>query len=354
LKGKQLLSKGDLAKYPFMSGAVEYLKSLALKIEDLESPEYARLLGIAENRIVEALSDLPAFVRRPLQNYEVEISSFPMAVMMVAATNDALIKRSYALAEAKRVYELFKLEDKAKIIKIAKAFNWKIRPIKAETGPQDFALHFVDFLKNAKSFHAEEWKLVNRILCDGEVYLTKHDVTRLLQEEVREHIEKKLDVKERLTLPQNIAERVERLKRTFMKQRGKIRLEELPKGFVITAFPPCMGQLYDTIASGHNLSHVGRFALTSFLINVGMSVGDMVNLFRSLSDFDERMTRYQVEHIAGERGSRTKYIPPRCDAMRTHGICPGMNEICKRIRHPLAYYRRKLRTIRMEAPPERA
>ncbi|MFX0198433.1 MAG: DNA primase regulatory subunit PriL, partial [Candidatus Hodarchaeota archaeon] len=59
------------------------------------------------------------------------------------------------------------------------------------------------------------------------------------------------------------------------------------------------------------------------------------------------------EHIAGRRGSRTKYIPPRCDTLRTHGICHTSEEICKGIRHPLAYYRRKLKTIRAEAVVEK-
>jgi DNA primase large subunit len=75
-------------------------------------------------------------------------------------------------------------------------------------------------------------------------------------------------------------------------------------------------------------------------------VEDVVNFFRSVSDFDERMTRYQVEHIAGVRGSRTKYIPPRCDTLRTHGICHIPDEICKSVRHPLAYYRKKSKTIK--------
>ncbi len=110
--------------------------------------------------------------------------------------------------------------------------------------------------------------------------------------------------------------------------------------------------MYDEITSGHHLSHIGRFTLTSFLTNIGMTTEEVVNLYRSLSDFKERLTRYQVEHIAGARGSRTKYIPPRCDTLRTHGVCTGMNEICRKIRHPLAYYRRKLRTIKAKAPAE--
>jgi DNA primase large subunit len=69
----------------------------------------------------------------------------------------------------------------------------------------------------------------------------------------------------------------------------------------------------------------------------------VVELFRSFSDFNERMTRYQVEHIAGEKGSRTRYIPPKCDTLKTHSVCLNPDALCKRVHHPLAYYRMKLK-----------
>jgi len=147
-------------------------------------------------------------------------------------------------------------------------------------------------------------------------------------------------------------DRINQLKQLAIAKRGEIRREETPKDMIIAAFPPCIKGLYDTMASGRPVSHIGRFALTSFLVNIGMTVENVVNFFRSVSDFDERMTRYQVEHIAGVRGSRTKYVPPRCDTLRTHGICHTTDEICKRIRHPLAYYRRKLKTIKTEVAVE--
>jgi len=271
--------------------------------------------------------------------------------MMVASTADKLMKKRYALAEAKRIYELLEEESKDKILEVTRVFNWKIRTVD-DKPPYEFALFFTDYLRNAARIQAKGWKLVNRVMLNGEVYLTKGNLARLLQEEVRVHIEKKLDVKEKIVLPQNVADRVERLKQAFTKQKGKIKLEGFPKEVVISAFPPCVKHMYDEIASGHHLSHIGRFTLTSFLTNIGMTAEEVVDLYRSLSDFKERLTRYQVEHIAGGRGSRTKYIPPRCDTLRTHGVCTGMDEICRGIRHPLAYYRRKLRTIKAEAPVE--
>lgn len=88
-----------------------------------------------------------------------------------------------------------------------------------------------------------------------------------------------------------------------------------------------------------------RFALTSFLINIGMDVEKIVKLFVSISDFDEELTRYQVEHIAGLRGGRTKYTPPTCSTLRTHGLCIEPDNLCRRVKHPLHYYRIKARSI---------
>jgi DNA primase large subunit len=290
-------------------------------------------------------------VSTDLRKEEIEISSFPVAVMMVASTADKLMKKRYALAEAKRIYELLEEESKEKILEVTRVFNWKIRLVDNKP-PYEFALFFTDYLRNATRFQAKGWLLFNRVVLNGEVYSTKGDVARLLQEEVRVHIEKKLDVKEKIVLPQNVTNRVERLKQAFTEQKGKIELEGFPKEVIISAFPPCVKHVYDEIASGHHLSHIGRFTLTSFLTNIGMTAEEVVDLCRSLSDFKERLTRYQVEHIAGGRGSRTKYIPPRCDTLRTHRVCMEMDEICERIRNPLAYYRRKLRTIKAEAPVE--
>jgi len=340
-----VLTKSDLAKYPFMPRASEYIKNLDLTIEDLIKPEYREILERAEDRIEEAI--LFGLVGKPSPKDDVEIISFPIAMMMVAATDDRFMKRRYALAEAKRISEFLREEKSENILEIAKVFNWRIRLIEVYVGSlvYEFALHFVDYLRNATNIQNRKWKLVNRVLLNGEVYLTRAEASRLLEEEVRRYIESKLGIKVGL-LPEGIMKRVGKLKQLFLMKRREIRWEEIPKEVSIIAFPPCIKALYGAAVSGQRLSHMGRFTLTSFLINIGMTVENVVNMFRSVSDFDERMTRYQVEHIAGGRGSRTRYTAPRCDTLRTHGLCPGMDEICRKIRHPLTYYRRKLRAIK--------
>ncbi len=323
------------------------MKRLDIKIKDLENPEYKPILTRAQQRIEEAI--LLGFISQQHQNEDIETTSFPIAVMMAAATDDSPLKRRYALAEAKRASGLLEDEDEEKIVEIAYNFNWKIKPIGEDSQTYDFTLHFTDFLKNAANFHSRKWKLVNRFIQNGEVYLTKTETSRLLEEEVHRHIEEKLTIKVG-TLPPTITKHVEQLKHLFSEKKSEIKMEELPKDVVIPAFPPCIKKLYDTISSGRNTSHIGRFALTSFLTSIGMNTEEVANLFRTLPDFNERLTRYQVEHIAGRRGSRTKYIPPRCDTLQTHGVCHNKDELCREIRHPLAYYRRKLRTQKKREP----
>jgi DNA primase large subunit len=334
-------TKNDLAKYPFLKEAAEHVKTLDLKIEDLVSPEFSQILERAKERVEEAI--LYAIVSRKLQNEEIEILSFPTAIMLAAATENSFIKRRYALAEAKQTYNDLKFEQKEKILAVTKNFHWKVTAVDSEedAAPYEFKLHFTDYLRNTAFLREKKWKLVNRLLKQGNVHLTKNEVARLLSEEVRRHVEKRLEIKELPKLPQKITETAEKLKSLTLEKVSKAEIEGIPKTIKKDAFPPCIKALYEAASKGRHISHIGRFTLTSFLVNVGMSTESIIELFKNFSDFNERMTRYQVEHIAGERGSRTRYKPPKCDTLKTHGLCTEPDETCKRANHPLIYYKRK-------------
>ncbi|MCS7115610.1 MAG: DNA primase large subunit PriL [Nitrososphaerota archaeon] len=336
-------TKNDLAKYPFLKEAAEYVKTLDLKIEDLAKAEYTEILNRAEERVNEAI--LKVTVTRKLGNEEIEILSFPTAIILAAATENPFIKKRYALAEAKQAYNDLKLEPIEKILAVAKNFNWKIAPVDMEevNAPYIFKLHFTDYLKNTANLRERRWKLVNKPLASGNVYLTKNETVRLLSEEVRRYIEKRLEIDEPLKLPQKITEKAEKLRSLTLERMGKAEIEGIPKTIKMEAFPPCIKALYEAAYKGHHLSHIGRFTLTSFLINIGMPMENIIELFKGTSDFKERLTRYQVEHIAGERGSRTRYNPPRCETLKTHGVCLNQNELCKTINHPLKFYKRSLK-----------
>ena len=118
-------------------------------------------------------------------------------------------------------------------------------------------------------------------------------------------------------------------------------IEDIPKVVVQAAFPPCINAIYEAASSTHHLSQMERFTLTAFLLNIGMPTEKVSEIYKSFSDYNERLTRYQIEHIAGERGSGTRYIPPQCSILQTHGVCKNRDDLCRRIYHPLKYYKIK-------------
>lgn len=354
---KQVLTAYDRAKYPFMKEAAEHVRGIGIDFNELEqdSEFYRPFLDRAEKRVENALRDVSSYAKiKPANEMsdgekEIETFSFPLAVMLTVGTEDSFIKSRFALAEAKRASVLLKGEEKETLLHVANNFDWKVEDFGLE--PYVFAVSFPVFLKNATGFHDKRWKLVNQKMVDGKVYLTKQKASRLLEEEVRKYVESRLDTKIKY-LPPGIMARVTRLRQLAAEKQEQIKREEMPDRVVMEAFPTCIKGVYDRVSAGRPASHIGRFALTSFMLNIGMSEEDVFKFFRSVSDFNERMTRYQVEHIGGTRGSGTKYTPPNCSTLRTHCICISPEPECKGAVNPLVCYKRKLEKLPEEKPVE--
>ena len=334
-------TQNDLAKYPFLKETAEYMKKLGLKIEELTNPEMAQILTRAEGRVRNAILFVSVGEKR--ENF-VEIPSFPVAIMLAIATKNSFIKKRYALAEAKQAFNDMQSETRERIMAIALDFDWNLEPNRNSKIPLEFAVNFADYLRNTVHLREKKWKLVNRILVNGRVHLTQKDVARLLQEEVRNRIEKRLEATELPSFPEKITDMAERLLELAKERIGQEEMEGFPKTVSQSAFPPCIVALQEAVSKGHHLSHVGRFTLTSFLVSIGMPSEKVAELFKSFSDYNERLTRYQIEHIAGERGSRTRYTPPNCATLQTHGVCIKTNDVsCVGARNPLVCYKRKLK-----------
>lgn len=338
------LDRSDLAKYTFTPQAASQIESLNITINDLIiDPSFEKILERAKGRVEEAIRE--GEVRAELSNYPIEYTSYPVAIMFVKALGDRFLYRRYATAEAKRASKLLREERDTKLLFLAReSFGWRITP-SGDAGRYLF-LHFIDYMRNASGFREAKWKLVNRAVRDGNVRITKVEAARLMESEVEKRILEGLLAGDEVKLPEQLGSHLREIERTLEENRGKIRMEALPSEVIMEAFPPCMRRAYEGPLSGRRASHMERFALTSFLINIGMDVEKIVKLFVSVSDFDEGLTRYQVEHIAGLRGGRTKYTPPTCSTLRTHGLCIEPDDLCRGVRHPLSYYRIKVRSIK--------
>ncbi len=282
-----------------------------------------------------------------LTQEDVDILAYPTALMLISSVGDDRTRRRYALAEAKRAYELLRYENPEKLLQIATgSFSWDAKLIERDVGEThfEFALHFSFYVRNSARIHDLRWKLVNRVLTGGYVLLPREDFARLLEEEVQGRVLEKTADKT-VALPDELARRVEPLSSMLKARSQYLATDEMPHAVMASAMPPCMKNLLSLLQTSKHISHMGRFAMAAFLLNIGTNEDDLLKMFKAFSDFDERIARYQVEHIAGKRGSRRQYTAPNCATMRTHGLCVNPDELCASITHPLSYYRRKSRFL---------
>lgn len=338
LRASYEFSERDLAKYPFLREASGYVKRLGFTVRDLESEVFKPVLDRAYNRIAEALEK--GIVSLPVDPPEVEIVSFPVAVTMVRWMNDDFLVRRYALAESLRARELLEREAKPVVEAIASRLGFRVL-----FEEKTVKLHFIDYIRYAFRFHDPRWKLVNREVRRGWVKVSVRELVRLLSEAIQGRMVEMLaqPLPHGTSLPKPLQARLLKVQ-ALLSERKRKGVEEVPTGFVEEALPPCVKMIYEALKNGRNIPHVARFTVAAFLLTIGLTVDDIVKLFTSLPDIDESITRYQVEHIAGKRGSMTKYTPPSCSTLRTHGLCPEPQECGRlKVKHPLFYYKFKVR-----------
>jgi DNA primase large subunit len=102
-------------------------------------------------------------------------------------------------------------------------------------------------------------------------------------------------------------------------------------------YPPCVRASLDMLDRGENVPHYGRFLMATYLLSVGKSVDDIVAMFPRAPDFKQNVTRYQVEHLAGLKGGRTRYRVPSCKTLQSHQFCFMDPVRCYQISTPLQY-----------------
>jgi len=107
-------------------------------------------------------------------------------------------------------------------------------------------------------------------------------------------------------------------------------------------FPPCINAILDKNEQGINLYHDDRVLLASFLLKIGLTVDDLVEVFSKQPDFNPDITSYQAKKIEDEG-----YMPSSCKNLFNDGSCKKNDKayhhpLCfadKPIKNPLNFYK---------------
>src|SRR5690606_381528 len=161
------LGTGDLAKYPFLNEAGEFLRESGFGWDELERPDMKDIIDRAAERIEIEVS---GNIYEELDRYEIEILTFLVSLIMVKSISLEPVLRKFALAEARRA-EKFLTEDLKRQNEMQKQslfakifedlFNLKIS---AAEDRRLFKVKVADYLSRSSHFHEQEWKLINRVV----------------------------------------------------------------------------------------------------------------------------------------------------------------------------------------------
>jgi DNA primase large subunit len=339
------MDNSALARYPFVPISAKYVQEAGFSLERLigsRAFESARERG--QERVIQAINgtlEKPRLTSSEEGPVLTELLSYPYARILVSCFDDPYLTRKYAHIEAEAAYHDLKKEDNAFLHEFGMEFG-----MDAVFREDEVQLHFTAFLKYASSLKAIEWKLINQHMEHGRVFIEKNNFVRLLQEAVRRHIQGSLPLKVPEDICSSCNERLAEIREALQEKKGDYEANGLGE-VDMEQFPPCIKYAVSNARGGVNLAHSMRFAMTSFLLSAGMSVDEIVDLFNVSPDFDDEKTRYQIEHISGASGEQ--YTPPSCSTMQTYGNCHGADDLCKRINHPLNYYRRKMWYMKKDA-----
>ncbi|MDD4138372.1 MAG: DNA primase regulatory subunit PriL [Methanoregula sp.] len=349
-------SAKELSHFPFLKKAQDQVKQSFPSVDQLLKEERgAFLTGLAVQRINQALSSKRTFAAHFQHRDDDEIASYVLSRIIVSCIKDKQLYDRLTRYEAERAYYFLNAETGSENEKgwnentiIDDDNNSRIANFLAAEFRIDLSkkqMPLVDFVEIVSVLHEPRFKLVNRRVTKGFVEIKKEELLELLRERIRVILRRDLPY----NVPKGICEQISPVATLIKKEYQEQMLQQF--GSVEeSAFPPCMQALITALTAGTNLTHAGRFSITSFLHTIGMDVSGIAALYARSPDFDPGKTMYQVEHITGRGGSGTEYTAPACAAMRTTGLCVHQDPLCEKIGHPLSYYKYKKKEFARMGP----
>ena len=322
----------EMAKYPFLPEAAMHIRDQGFTIEQFGTdPDLKGIIGKAYQRIRIAVDG--KIYKSEEGMLDVEVFSFLMAVILLKQSGSGALTGKFVLAESRRAERYLEADlagsrshGAEKVIRIIEdLFSVRVR-----RRDGDILIPIQDYVRRSVLFHEVPWKLVNRRVSGGMVFLTPHEAVRLVRQELNEYIAKRI----RSTTTPPVLPNFEEPVRGLVSLAKQFRTEWV----VSTEYPPCIKHAIKVLADGVNLPHSGRFMLASYLISRGQTIEQVAPLFKNAPDYNERVTTYQLKQIAGkgEKG----YTCPSCSKIKSNDLCFAI-PACDGIVNPLQFGRRQ-------------
>ena len=347
-----VLGRDEKAKYPFLADAGRHLQEQGFELSQFGTDPVLRVV------VDKALERLMAATRGSVyesglmggrasqdRTLDIEIFSFLIAIILIKLAGRPTLIQRFALSESRRAekylaQDLTDTRDRSRA-DMARRIILEIFGLEVVKREYHYLIPVADYLRHSAVFHEREWKLVNRQVEDGLVVLRPDKAVRLVRHALTIYIASK--IRDSPAPPPDTIRGLEGEVARLVSEADRLT----PAYEITGKNPPCIEHAVESLSRGENLPHSARFMLGTFLLSRGKSVEEIAPLFKSAPDYSERITMYQLNHLAGKIGP-TRYSCPSCSKLRVQGLCFATRE-CDGIINPVQFGRRM---IKAPAPEE--
>ena len=215
----------------------------------------------------------------------------------------------------KQIISKYGLKDIANYLKIDYKFE-----------NEKYILNFYDYIK--AKIYDESQKLTNFELKEGKIFLSS--------KEFEDYISRYVSKRVVAGLPLNVIGVDKKFGMVAEKLKSKIKeIEVKYSKDDFKYFPLCVNKIIDSLNSG-SPSHAERYFLATFLFKVKMPFESVLGIFSKASDYDEKITKYQLKKI--QDGN---YSVSNCQKLKSIGIDCGDCNFSSPIGYYL-YYKKKV------------
>ncbi|WP_435348302.1 DNA primase regulatory subunit PriL [Haloarchaeobius sp. HRN-SO-5] len=332
------------ARYPFFTAARDAVDAAAVDLAELVAQPDEPAVDRAVDRVTTALTDHTT--GRPHRDARTELLSYPVARVLVSLVDDAVVTRTYAIAEATTAHERVLSDLDGDDLKSTRGVDLSIDRLLdefdlvddvEETAAGGYRVAVARYLQLSSDLDDPDWRLPRRSLTDGFVPVTRGELLALLRAAIEERVAAGLP----FTVPDGIAAHLDD---EVAQVEDVLSDPVLPTSFDEVrpeSFPPCMTALLERARDGADLPDHSWFSLLSFCATVGMSAEEAV----ATVDPDDPVVAERIEYGIGKLATAdgdVAYPPVSCATMENYGDCVNKDDVCATISHPLSYYETRL------------
>ena len=301
-------------KYPFLFGAKSLFdRTVEFKFRD-KTLEYMKSI----------LSDQLYTTLAPVAT--IEVHSFLNSLLILNKLNNSYLTKRFIENYAKR-FEYFILQDLDNLDTRTEVFDFldiDVEKIQYRNNIVTMRVpYFLMLVRNLGS----AFKPIDHALKDGMVKLSDKQFALAL----RTRLEYALDLKVKIVKSNSIEipgfEEFEELSKQHHKVYGLLPVTMTNKQ------PPCIAYLIEKGKNTHHLEHKERVTLGIYLKAKNYDEEYILNIFRGLSDWNEKITKYQLSKLGN-------YKCYGCEKMEIEGLCKKSDDKlgrCGKIVNPYIY-----------------